>query len=56
MKNHMMDVAFEVISENDWDKLTIDELLKDIENRLRYLRQHSSEVEESCGYEGTYDF
>jgi len=55
MKNHMLDVAFIVLSENTWDNLTADELLTGIENRVRYFRTHPEELLEACGHCDSYE-
>jgi len=54
--NHMMDVAFTVVSEEeDPYELTIEELIDGMDRRLESLRkQHSYEAREAFGHCDTY--
>lgn len=51
--NHMFDIAFTVISENEADKVTEDEILEAISNRLKVLRTEGN-VLEAIGICDTY--
>jgi hypothetical protein len=52
--NHMFDVGFTVDSnQKDWEKVSVEELLLALEQRLIYLRQHPTEAAEAFGFSDT---
>lgn len=48
--NHMLDVAFEVISpEEDWGEIPIEEILTALEKRVAFLRAHQADAANAFG-------
>ena len=54
--NHMFDVAFEVVSDNDWENVTPEEMIIALKRRITYLESlPSEEIMEAFGYSDTYE-
>jgi len=53
--NHMFDVAFSVVTSNECEDVTADELILALEDRISYLKANPNEIIESCGYCDSYE-
>ena len=47
--NHAFDIAFEVISDNDGENVTADELLEGLMYRIASMMGNKEEIVEACG-------
>jgi hypothetical protein len=53
--NHMLDVAFTVVSEHEeWGKIPTSELIAALRKRVDYLESNPQEAADAFGYSDTY--
>jgi len=54
--NHMMDVAFTIeTEEEDWTKLTTDELIGALQRRIHYLQRNLEDAAGAFGHSDSYE-